>query len=290
MKTIAEKRVYDRHSFTADIAFSHFNKAHSHGAQILNLGEGGMCFKSNLRLQPGATVYIRLKKLIRMDGKPSRIYQCASRRLRRFSGKIDQRSIGSCRSTRSHQSDRIPGSARFVSLSRLDDRFDSGNSQTLGYPLSFCGAQYSQRQESPSFALMSEIFEGRSEFVYSPLRNVLAQKWNAGCAGVIPGYSSPPFNPAGHEKRYADCGPNDQEVGKPRKNHVTKQRSLSFDDRSTAQRYIDLYETILQRPVVAPEPKKAPTREEGLQQIFSHDYDLLSHQTVMAIMHWESIR
>ena len=62
MKTIAEKRVYDRHNFTADIAFSYFNKAHSHGAQILNLGEGGMCFKSNLRLQPGATVYIHLKK------------------------------------------------------------------------------------------------------------------------------------------------------------------------------------------------------------------------------------
>jgi hypothetical protein len=107
---------------------------------------------------------------------------------------------------------------------------------------------------------MSEIFESQSEFFYSPLRQVLAQKWNAGCAGVIPGSSNPPFNPAGPEKRYADCGPNDQEVGKPKKNHVTKQPPISFDDRSAAQRYIDLYETILPRPLVTPEPKKAPTK------------------------------
>ena len=62
MKTDAEKRVCDRHGYAADIAFSYFNQASSFGAQTLNLGAGGMCFKSNLRLQPGATVYIRLKK------------------------------------------------------------------------------------------------------------------------------------------------------------------------------------------------------------------------------------
>lgn len=62
MKTDEEKRACDRHCYAADIAFSYFNKEHSYGAQILNLGEGGMCFKSSLRLQPGATVYIRLKK------------------------------------------------------------------------------------------------------------------------------------------------------------------------------------------------------------------------------------
>jgi hypothetical protein len=141
------------------------------------------------------------------------------------------------------------------------DRYPGNYEETRDTnPLDFLlsGILAARHVSTTSFALMSEIFEGRSEFVYSPLRNVLAQKWNAGCAGVIPGYSNPPFNPAGHEKRYADCGPNDQEVRKPKKNHVTKQRSLSFDDRSTAQRYIDLYETILQWPLVAPEPKKAP--------------------------------
>jgi starch synthase/alpha-amylase len=110
-----------------------------------------------------------------------------------------------------------------------------------------------------SFTLMSEIFEGRRGFFYSSLRQVLAQKWNAGCACVIPGASNPPSGPVGHEKLHADCGHNDQEFGTQKKYRVMTQRPFSFDDRSTAQRYIDLYETILQRPLVALEPKKAPT-------------------------------
>ena len=63
MKTAAEKRVFDRHSFTADIVFSYFNRDHSYNAQTMNLGSGGMCFKSDLFLLPGATVFIRLKKI-----------------------------------------------------------------------------------------------------------------------------------------------------------------------------------------------------------------------------------
>ena len=63
MKSNAEKRVCERHSFGADIAFSYFNKEHSYEAETLNLGMGGMCFKSNLYLHPGATIYIRLKKV-----------------------------------------------------------------------------------------------------------------------------------------------------------------------------------------------------------------------------------
>ena len=57
----AEKRAFDRHGYAADIAFSYFNKEHSYNARTLNLCTGGMCFKSNLFLKPGATVYIRLK-------------------------------------------------------------------------------------------------------------------------------------------------------------------------------------------------------------------------------------
>ena len=63
MKTHAEKRACQRHCYAADIAFSYFNKEHSYDSAILNLGKGGMCFKSNLSLQPGATVCIRLKKI-----------------------------------------------------------------------------------------------------------------------------------------------------------------------------------------------------------------------------------
>ncbi len=61
MNTNAEKRVHERHSVSADIAFSYFNKEHSYDTHTLNVGSGGMCFKSNLFLKPGATVYIRLK-------------------------------------------------------------------------------------------------------------------------------------------------------------------------------------------------------------------------------------
>ena len=62
MKTDVEKRACERHRYAADIAFSYFNKEHSYDAYTLNVGSGGMCFKTNLFLKPGATVYIRLKK------------------------------------------------------------------------------------------------------------------------------------------------------------------------------------------------------------------------------------
>ena len=63
MKTYAEQRVYDRHTFAADVVVSYFNKNHSYFAQTMNLGTGGMCLKSSFSFQPGATVYIRLKKI-----------------------------------------------------------------------------------------------------------------------------------------------------------------------------------------------------------------------------------
>jgi hypothetical protein len=63
MKANAEQRIFNRHAFSADIAFSHFNEAHSYEAQTLNLSTGGMCFKSSLYLQPGAMVAIRLEQV-----------------------------------------------------------------------------------------------------------------------------------------------------------------------------------------------------------------------------------
>ena len=63
MNTQAEKRTYERHCYSADIVLSYFNKEHSYTALTMNIGTGGMCFKSSLFLKPGATVYIRLKKI-----------------------------------------------------------------------------------------------------------------------------------------------------------------------------------------------------------------------------------
>ena len=63
MKTNAEKRACERHNYTTPIAFSYFNKEHCFEAQTINHCAGGMCFTSNFFLQPGATVYIRVKKI-----------------------------------------------------------------------------------------------------------------------------------------------------------------------------------------------------------------------------------
>ena len=69
---------------------------------------------------------------------------------------------------------------------------------------------------------------------YSSLGQVLAQKWKAGCACEIPG----PPNPTKNKK-------------------LSKRQRISLSDNRTAAKcYIDLYETILQRPLVALENKK----------------------------------
>lgn len=63
MKIHAEKRACQRHCHVADITFSYFNSEHVYKAEALNFGSDGMCFKSILFLQPGATVCIRLKSV-----------------------------------------------------------------------------------------------------------------------------------------------------------------------------------------------------------------------------------
>ena len=63
MKSNSEKRACERHGYAADIVFSFFNKKPSYNAEILNLGLGGMCFRSNVWLQPGATIWICIKKM-----------------------------------------------------------------------------------------------------------------------------------------------------------------------------------------------------------------------------------
>ena len=55
-----DKRACERHDYCAGIEISYFNGKPAHGAEILNLGLGGMCFKSNVALQPGATICVRL--------------------------------------------------------------------------------------------------------------------------------------------------------------------------------------------------------------------------------------
>jgi starch synthase/alpha-amylase len=148
------------------------------------------------------------------------------------------------------------------------DRYPGNYEETRDTnPLDFLlsGILAAQHVSTTRIALTAEILEGRSDLFYSSLRNLLAQKWNAGCVGEIPSSSDLPFNPVSHEKLDADYGPNDQEVGKKNTYHVMAQRLASFDDRSTTQRYIDVCETILERPLVDPEHKNALTTKKDSQ-------------------------
>ncbi|MCP4218136.1 MAG: glycogen/starch synthase, partial [bacterium] len=99
------------------------------------------------------------------------------------------RSLRSAKSPLSKIEDKgIDGAAFWQHL--FYDRYPGNYEETRDTnPLDFLlsGILAAHHVSTTSFTLMSEIFEGRSDFFYSPLRHVLAQKWNAGCACVIPG-------------------------------------------------------------------------------------------------------
>jgi hypothetical protein len=61
MNAFTHKRACERRRYTATIQFSYFNKEHFYEAQTLNHCDEGMCFKSEVSLQPGAIVCIRVK-------------------------------------------------------------------------------------------------------------------------------------------------------------------------------------------------------------------------------------
>ena len=62
MKNNMEKRACERLNHTALIAFSFFNQEPSFDTQTLNHCLDGMCFKSSFFLQPGTSLFIRVKK------------------------------------------------------------------------------------------------------------------------------------------------------------------------------------------------------------------------------------
>jgi hypothetical protein len=57
-----EKRSRDRHNQKAYIAWTFFNTDHFFRGKLLNYSESGLCFESEFKLRPGATIYIRLDK------------------------------------------------------------------------------------------------------------------------------------------------------------------------------------------------------------------------------------
>ena len=58
------KRNCDRYDQEALISWSYFNAENFFNAKLLNYSESGLCFESEIELQPGAEIYIRLDKLL----------------------------------------------------------------------------------------------------------------------------------------------------------------------------------------------------------------------------------
>ena len=104
--------------------------------------------------------------------------------------------------------------------------------------------------------LLPGIIEGRSDFMCSSLEQLLAQKWKAGCACEIPGPLQKGLNPTHNKKLDCSYRPKVQDAGTQKNDRAKGQRISSSDKRTTAKCYLDLYETILQRPPVTLENKK----------------------------------
>ena len=62
LATTEEKRSCIRLHFRASIVYAPFNTSHYHDAEVIDVGEKGMCFRSGAPLKPGAVVFIRMEK------------------------------------------------------------------------------------------------------------------------------------------------------------------------------------------------------------------------------------
>ena len=122
--------------------------------------------------------------------------------------------------------------------------------------------------------LLPNIAEGRSDYSYSSLGQVLAQKWKAGCACEIPNSPNTVPKPTVFEKQDCRYRPKDHHAGNQKIDRAKSPSISSPDSQTAAKWYIDLYETILQRPLVTLEQKKVRsinknirTKASGVQAI-----------------------
>jgi starch synthase/alpha-amylase len=140
------------------------------------------------------------------------------------------------------------------------DRFPGDYEETRDTnPLDFLlsGILAAHQVEIANFPLLLNTVKGRSKIFYVCLRQVLARKYDAGCACAMAGIPDPSVNATRDKKLYCNKGPNEHHAGKQKKERVMRRSAPSFNHRETAYRYVDLYERILQRPLVTPEKKKA---------------------------------
>ncbi|MGV7223376.1 MAG: glycogen/starch synthase [Nitrospinales bacterium] len=114
-----------------------------------------------------------------------------------------------------------------------------------------------------NFQLLPNIVKGRSKIINGCLRQLLAQKYDTGCACATTGIPEPPVNAVRDKKQYYKNGPNEHDVGKQRYERVMGRSAPWFNHCTMAHRYVDLYERILHRPLVVSEKKKALAMDEN---------------------------
>ena len=116
-----------------------------------------------------------------------------------------------------------------------------------------------------NFQLLPNIVKGRSKIINGCLRQLLAQKYDTGCACATAGIPEPSVNAVPDKKHYCNNGSNEQHAGKQKNERAMGRSVNSFKNYETAYRYVDLYERILQRPLVIAEKKTAGAiNENGL--------------------------
>ena len=113
--------------------------------------------------------------------------------------------------------------------------------------------------ETANFLLLPNHANGRSKAFYTCLRQVLAGRYDAGCACAMAGIPDASVNATRNKKQYCNNGPNKHHAGMQKKRPVTGRNAPWFNHWETAYRYADLYERILQRPLVTSEEEKTRT-------------------------------
>jgi len=144
-----------------------------------------------------------------------------------------------------------------------DDYADTRDTNPLDLLLS--GILAAQQVETANFLLLPNLANSRSKAFYACLRQVLTGKYDAGCACAMAGISDASFNATRDKKQYCNNGPNEHHAGMEKNAPVTGRNAPWFDHWEMTYRYVDLYERILQRPLVTPEEEKTRTiKKNGL--------------------------
>ena len=116
--------------------------------------------------------------------------------------------------------------------------------------------------ETASFPILSNPVKGQSKIFHTCLWQVLAGKYYAGCACEMAYTSDLSVNATGEKKRYYNDEPNVHLAAKQKNERVRGKGAPSINHCETAYHYMNLYERILQRPLITPEKKKVSAKNE----------------------------